>query len=180
MSTGWPISSRTCCWVNLDLGCSTVLLGQHRSCSTAQRPVEHPNQSQPNPGPRGDRSPCRRGNRALPTQSRLPRSGFWPLSAIFFPLLYISVLQQPATEILNSFQAFALRLAQMSSFYPSFSSHTEEYYKTAKKCPPGKRKSLPSNIAGKHRYTAHSIKPSRPTNKSPNFKPLYNIMMSLP
>ena len=29
-------------WVDLDLGCSTVLLGQHRSCSTAQRPVEHP------------------------------------------------------------------------------------------------------------------------------------------
>ena len=29
-------------WVDLDLGCSTVLLGQHQSCSTAQRPVEHP------------------------------------------------------------------------------------------------------------------------------------------
>ena len=29
-------------WVYLDLGCSTVLLGQHRSCSTAQRPVEQP------------------------------------------------------------------------------------------------------------------------------------------
>ena len=29
-------------FVDLDLGCSTVLLGQHRSCSTAQRPVEHP------------------------------------------------------------------------------------------------------------------------------------------
>ena len=26
---------------DLDLGCSTVLLGQHRSCSTAKRPVEH-------------------------------------------------------------------------------------------------------------------------------------------
>ena len=29
-------------WVDLDLGCFTVLIGQHRSCSTAQRPVEHP------------------------------------------------------------------------------------------------------------------------------------------
>ena len=29
-------------WVDLDLGCPTVMLGQHRSCSTAQRPVEHP------------------------------------------------------------------------------------------------------------------------------------------
>ena len=28
--------------VDLDLGCPTVLLGQHRSCSTAQQPVEHP------------------------------------------------------------------------------------------------------------------------------------------
>ena len=29
-------------WVDFYLGCSAVLLGQHRSCSTAQRPVEHP------------------------------------------------------------------------------------------------------------------------------------------
>ena len=29
-------------WVDLDLGCSIVLLGQHRSCRTAQPPVEHP------------------------------------------------------------------------------------------------------------------------------------------
>ena len=29
-------------WVDLDLGCSTVLLGQHHSCTTAQWPVEHP------------------------------------------------------------------------------------------------------------------------------------------
>ena len=41
--TGWPISSRTWPgWVDLDLGCSTVFLWQHRSCSTAQWPVEHP------------------------------------------------------------------------------------------------------------------------------------------
>ena len=29
-------------WVDIDFGCSTVLLGQHCSCSTGQRPVEHP------------------------------------------------------------------------------------------------------------------------------------------
>ena len=45
-------------WVDFDLGCSTVLLGLHHSCSTAQRPVEHPKPSQPNPSPRGDGSPC--------------------------------------------------------------------------------------------------------------------------
>ena len=45
-------------WVDLDLGCSTVLLGQHRSCSTAQRPVEHPKSKSTQPSPRGDGSPC--------------------------------------------------------------------------------------------------------------------------
>ena len=35
-------SPRGLVWVDLDLGCSTVLHGQHHSCSTAQRPVEHP------------------------------------------------------------------------------------------------------------------------------------------
>ena len=29
-------------WFDFDLGCTTVLLGQRRSCSTAQWPVEHP------------------------------------------------------------------------------------------------------------------------------------------
>ena len=43
---------------SLDLGCSTVLLGQHRSCSTAYGLWNIPNRSQPNPGLRGDGSPC--------------------------------------------------------------------------------------------------------------------------
>ena len=46
-------------WVDLDLGCSTVLLGQHRSCSTAQRTVEEPKSKSTQPSPRGDGSPCR-------------------------------------------------------------------------------------------------------------------------
>ena len=29
-------------WFDFDLGCTTVLLGQRRSCSTTQKPVEHP------------------------------------------------------------------------------------------------------------------------------------------
>ena len=41
--TGYSYKYRvTLGWVDLDLGCSTVLIGQHRSCRTAQRPVEHP------------------------------------------------------------------------------------------------------------------------------------------
>ena len=45
-------------WVDLDLGCSTVLLGQHRSCSTDQRPVEHPKSKSAQHSPRPDGSPC--------------------------------------------------------------------------------------------------------------------------
>ena len=45
-------------WVDLGLGCSTVLLGQHGSCSTAQRPVEHPKSKLTQPGPQGDGSHC--------------------------------------------------------------------------------------------------------------------------
>ena len=45
-------------WVELDLLCSAVLLWQLRSCSTAQRPVEHPKSKSTHPSPRGDGSPC--------------------------------------------------------------------------------------------------------------------------
>ena len=44
--------------VDLDLGSSTVLLGQHGSCRKPNGLWNNPNRSQPNPGPRGDGSPC--------------------------------------------------------------------------------------------------------------------------
>ena len=46
-------------WVELDFGCSTILLGQQVATEAAHQPENSPNPSQPNPSPRGDAPPCR-------------------------------------------------------------------------------------------------------------------------
>ena len=45
-------------WVDLDLGCSTILLGQEVATGAAYQPGNSPNLSQPNQGTRPPESPC--------------------------------------------------------------------------------------------------------------------------
>ena len=52
-------------WVDYDLGCSTILLGQKVATVAATSQGNSPNLSQPNPGSPPDGSPCIFDNPAL-------------------------------------------------------------------------------------------------------------------
>ena len=69
-------------WVDLIFECSTLCpilmrIWQKRQDSWA-RSLEHPNQSQPNPGPRADGTPCK-GLRKISSSSRKIRFSFTQL-----------------------------------------------------------------------------------------------------